>query len=52
MDDDRILFMFKDGSQAWEARDFLIKQSTCKEVVLEGQTTKGLGSTLQEQQEL
>lgn len=44
--------MFKDGSHAWEARDFLIKQSACKEVVLEGQTTKGLGSDLLNQQEL
>jgi len=35
--------MFKDGSQAWEARDFLVKQAECVEVVLEGKTTKGSG---------
>ncbi|CAD5217656.1 unnamed protein product [Bursaphelenchus xylophilus] len=45
VEDDRILFMFKDGSRAWEGRDFLIKHKECKEVTLEGQTTNGAGFT-------
>ncbi|KAI1720372.1 chaperone for wingless signaling and trafficking of LDL receptor domain-containing protein [Ditylenchus destructor] len=44
IEDDRLLFMFKDGSQAWESRDFLVQQKECKDVTLEGKTTQGLGS--------
>jgi len=39
--DDRALFMFKDGSQAWDAKDFLIEQERCKEVVLENKSYFG-----------
>jgi len=39
--DDRSLFMFKDGSQAWDAKDFLIEQERCKEVVLENKSYFG-----------
>ena len=39
--DDRTLFMFKDGSQAWDAKDFLIEQERCKEVVLENKSYFG-----------
>uniref|UniRef100_A0A914D0C3 LDLR chaperone boca n=1 Tax=Acrobeloides nanus TaxID=290746 RepID=A0A914D0C3_9BILA len=44
VEDDRALFMFKEGSQAWEARDFLLKQAECAEISLEGQSIKGPGS--------
>ncbi|CAK5083916.1 unnamed protein product [Meloidogyne enterolobii] len=44
VDDDRILFLFKEGQQAWDARDFLIKQSECKEIQLEGRTIPGPAS--------
>lgn len=44
VEDDRILFMFKDGSRAWEGRDYLLKQPQCKEITLEGNTIQGAGS--------
>lgn len=33
--------MFKDGSQAWDAKDFLIKQEMCEEIVLENKNYYG-----------
>ncbi|CAG4982945.1 unnamed protein product [Parnassius apollo] len=41
IDDDRAIFMFKDGSQAWTAKEFLIEQDELKEVQLESQTYPG-----------
>ncbi len=41
IEDDRALFLFKDGSQAWEAKDFLLKQKEVLEVTLEGQVFPG-----------
>ncbi|XP_054707154.1 LDLR chaperone boca-like [Uloborus diversus] len=32
---DRVIFMFKDGSQAWEAKDFLIDQERLEVVTIE-----------------
>jgi len=49
IEDDRLLFMFKDGSQAWESRDFILKQSECKEIVLEGQTLYGPAASNKEE---
>ncbi|KAL7072463.1 hypothetical protein ACQ4LE_008296 [Meloidogyne hapla] len=46
VDDDRILFLFKEGQQAWDARDFLLKQSECKEIQLEGRTIPGPASSI------
>ncbi|KAL3116152.1 hypothetical protein niasHT_002276 [Heterodera trifolii] len=43
VDDDRVLYMFSEGSQAWDARDFLLSQPECVEVVLEGKTMPGKG---------
>lgn len=40
-----MLFMFADGSRAWEARNFILKQKECKEITLEGKISKGLAST-------
>jgi len=44
VEDDRILFLFRDGSRAWEGRDFLLKQPQCAEVTLEGSTSFGAGA--------
>ncbi|GBP91808.1 LDLR chaperone boca [Eumeta japonica] len=41
IDDDRAIFMFKDGSQAWTAKNYLIEQEELKEVQLESQTYPG-----------
>jgi len=41
LEDDRVLFMFRDGSAAWEAKDFLIEQDRCEDVQLEQQTFYG-----------
>ncbi|XP_069102258.1 LDLR chaperone boca-like [Argopecten irradians] len=39
--EDRVIFMLTDGSQAWEVKDFLVKQERCKEVTIEGKTYNG-----------
>lgn len=39
--DDRAIFLFKDGSQAWDAKEFLIEQERCKEVVIENKSYYG-----------
>ncbi|XP_053609929.1 LDLR chaperone boca [Plodia interpunctella] len=41
IDDDRAIFMFKDGSQAWTAKEFLLDQEELKDVQLESQTYTG-----------
>ncbi|KAI5644296.1 chaperone for wingless signaling and trafficking of LDL receptor domain-containing protein [Phthorimaea operculella] len=41
VDDDRAIFLMKDGSRAWEAKEFLIEQDELKDVQLEGQTYPG-----------
>ncbi|CAH0691814.1 unnamed protein product [Spodoptera exigua] len=41
VDDDRAIFMFKDGSQAWTAKEFLLEQEELKDVQLESQTYTG-----------
>ena len=42
--DDRAIFMFKDGAHAWEAKDFLVQQDRCKEVMIENKPYPGKGS--------
>lgn len=44
IDDNRAIFMFKDGSQAWEAKDFLLQQDRCESVSLENKVYPGKGS--------
>lgn len=44
IDDNRAIFMFKDGSQAWEAKDFLIEQDRCESVSVENKVYPGRGS--------
>ena len=41
LDDNRCIFMFKDGSSAWEAKDFLIEQERCAEVQIEQRVYHG-----------
>ncbi|XP_061383789.1 LDLR chaperone boca [Danaus plexippus] len=41
IDDDRAIFMFKDGSQAWTAKEYLTDQDELKDVQLESQTYPG-----------
>ncbi|XP_038209604.1 LDLR chaperone boca [Zerene cesonia] len=41
IDDDRAIFMFKDGSQAWTAKEYFLEQNELKNVQLESQTYEG-----------
>lgn len=34
----RILFMCRDGAQAWDVKDFLVQQDNCESVEIEGKT--------------
>ncbi|XP_054569358.1 LRP chaperone MESD isoform X2 [Eptesicus fuscus] len=45
---DRAIFMLRDGSYAWEIKDFLVSQDRCAEVTLEGQVYPGRGGGGQE----
>merc|ERR1712002_1015312 len=49
IEDDRVMFMFRDGGYAWEAKDFLLDQERCEEVQLEQQTYKGKFAVNKEQ---
>ncbi|XP_071776953.2 LRP chaperone MESD [Centroberyx gerrardi] len=37
----RVIFMLRDGSFAWEVKDFLVSQERCAEVTVEGQVFPG-----------
>ncbi|XP_034536595.1 LRP chaperone MESD [Notolabrus celidotus] len=37
----RVIFMLRDGSMAWEVKDFLTAQERCAEVTVEGQVFPG-----------
>ncbi|XP_073693672.1 LRP chaperone MESD [Garra rufa] len=37
----RAIFMLRDGSYAWEVKDFLISQDRCEDVTVEGQVYPG-----------
>uniref|UniRef100_A0A1A9WMW4 LDLR chaperone boca n=1 Tax=Glossina brevipalpis TaxID=37001 RepID=A0A1A9WMW4_9MUSC len=52
VDDDRAIFLFKDGSQAWEAKDFLIQQERCKYVQIENKEYAGTFEKNAQKQEL
>jgi len=41
IEDDRVLYMFREGSQAWDAKDYIVEQEMCEEVMLEQQTYLG-----------
>ncbi|XP_077567845.1 LRP chaperone MESD [Stigmatopora nigra] len=38
---DRVIFMLRDGSLAWEVKDFLLTQERCLDVTVEGQVFPG-----------
>ncbi|XP_044518445.1 LRP chaperone MESD [Gracilinanus agilis] len=42
---DRAIFMLRDGSYAWEIKDFLISQERCADVTVEGQVYPGKGGS-------
>ncbi|EDW71989.1 uncharacterized protein Dwil_GK10712 [Drosophila willistoni] len=42
VDDNRAIFLFKDGEQAWEAKDFLVEQERCKGVTIENKEYPGV----------
>jgi hypothetical protein len=44
VDDNRAIFMFRDGSQAWEAKNFLIDQDRCFSVTIENKIYPGKGN--------
>lgn len=44
IEDNRAIFLFNEGSQSFEARDYILQQKECVEVVLEGKISKGLAS--------
>ena len=39
----RVLFMCRDGAQAWDIKDFLVQQENCESVEIEGQTFQAKG---------
>lgn len=41
IDDNRAIFMFKDGAQAWKAKDFLVEQERCESVTIENKVYNG-----------
>merc|ERR1712150_9045 len=41
----RVLFMLKDGSKAWEIKSFLVTQERCELVTIEGQDFPGKGAS-------
>ncbi|CAG9864992.1 unnamed protein product [Phyllotreta striolata] len=41
VDDNRAIFLFKDGSQAWTAKDYLIEQEKCESITIESKVYKG-----------
>lgn len=43
VDDNRAIFMFKDGAQAWEARDYLVEQERCESITIENKVYDGKG---------
>lgn len=45
VDDNRAIFMYKDGAQAWEAKNFLVEQERCTSVTIENKVYDGKGKT-------
>lgn len=41
MGSNRVIFMLRDGSYAWEIKDFLALQERCEDVTVEGQVFPG-----------
>lgn len=41
MGDDRAIFLFKDGSLSWTAKEFLVEQERCESVTIESKVYSG-----------
>ncbi|XP_022919656.1 LDLR chaperone boca [Onthophagus taurus] len=41
VDDNRAIFLFKDGAQAWEAKNYLVDQEKCESVTIESKVYHG-----------
>ena len=41
IEDNRVMFMFRDGEYAWEAKKYLLEQERIEDVQLEQKTYKG-----------
>ena len=41
IEDNRVMFMFRDGQLAWEAKEYLLEQERIEDVQLEQKTYKG-----------
>lgn len=41
VDDQRAIFLFKDGSQAWEAKEYLTDQERCESITIESKVYPG-----------
>lgn len=41
VDDNRAIFLYKDGSQAWVAKDYLVEQEKCESVTIESKVYPG-----------
>jgi hypothetical protein len=50
VDDNRAIFMYADGSLAWDALDFLLKQDRCVEVTIDGKSHPGKAYALKNKQ--
>lgn len=46
IDTNRAIFMFKEGSQAWAAKDHLVEQDRCQSVTLENKVYDGKGASV------
>ncbi|CAF0887538.1 unnamed protein product [Didymodactylos carnosus] len=52
VDDNRILLLLQDGSQAFEIKDFLVQQDRCEEVTIDNRPYYGKGSKKTRTQDL
>ncbi|XP_075549805.1 LDLR chaperone boca isoform X1 [Dermacentor variabilis] len=52
LDDNRALFTFRDGSQAWEAKDYLIQQDQLETITIENKPYYGKNAGDKELQDL
>ncbi|KAJ8953011.1 hypothetical protein NQ318_015373 [Aromia moschata] len=41
VDDNRAIFLFKDGAQAWTAKEYLVEQERCESVTIESKVYPG-----------
>lgn len=49
VEDDRAIFLFKDGSQAFTAKEFLVEQERCESVAIESKVYPGKHSKIREE---